>query len=188
MNAQSTTMNGVSAVTKWKSSYHCAAVLLIVAAAGCKSDPNAVVSSLSESPYGSLVDATIESPVTQAQAAEDPNSVSLASLQTTTEPIKILQSNERLGDLVNGPSGVVLLDFYADWCGPCRKQSEVLHDMVESGAVDAQIIKINIEEHPRLALQYEVSSLPTLLVLRDGVVQQSKVGYTERAELESMLR
>lgn len=173
---------------KWKTSIHCAAMLLIVAAIGCKSDSAAVVSSLSESPYGSLVDSTIETPMTPSATAEDPNAISLTSLETTTEPIKILQPNENLSDVVSGPSGVVLLDFYADWCAPCKMQSKVLHEMVESGAVDAQIVKINIEQHPRLALDYDVSSLPTLLVLRDGEVQQTKVGYTERAELESLLR
>jgi thioredoxin 1 len=166
-------------------------ILLLVSAVGCKADGDRVA--MSE--YDALLDeTTFEDPVTYDQAViaknpatHDDNSITLTSLHKRTPPVKTLGPNESLGELVGGASGVVLLDFYADWCGPCRKQSKVLHDIVSSG-VDAQIIKVNVDEHRKLAKEYRVSSLPTLLVLEDGEVRQSKVGYTERDELENMLR
>jgi thioredoxin 1 len=150
---------------------------------------------LAQSEYDALLEeTTLENPVAHDQAriaaypvTHDDNRVTLTSLRTPTQPVRTLKSNESLGDLVEGESGLVLVDFYADWCGPCRKQSKVLQDIIESG-VDAQIIKVNVDEHRKLAKEYRVSSLPTLLVLEDGEVRQSKVGYTERDELESMLR
>ena len=86
-------------------------------------------------------------------------------------------------------TGVVLLDFYADWCGPCRKQSRELH-AIESFAQEAQgkIVKIDVDEHDKIAKQYGVASLPTLLVIKDGQILQRKLGLTTRNELKAMLR
>jgi thioredoxin 1 len=89
-----------------------------------------------------------------------------------------------LDDQLAGASGTVLLDFYADWCGPCRMQSRILREMEsEVAGSGAMIIKINVEEHPEIAERFAVSSLPTLLVVNDGEVRNRKTGLTDKDQL-----
>jgi thioredoxin 1 len=129
----------------------------------------------------------------------DRGSVKLASHSTaqhsisqhsiSQHSIRTLQAGEDLSELVDDTQGVVLLDFYADWCGPCRKQSKVLHEVEEFASdCNAQIIKVNVDDHRDLAKKYQVSSLPTLLAVKDGTVRRKKTGLTDRHEIEAMLR
>lgn len=105
------------------------------------------------------------------------------------EIIEDLKTESTFSQIVDATSGVVLVDFYADWCGPCRKQSKVLHDLEKvASEADSQIVKVDIDAHPRLARKYNVTSLPTLVVIKDGEVVQRKVGLTKRAQLAAMLR
>ena len=114
---------------------------------------------------------------------------SLMDVTSSEQAIRTLRAGEDLSELADGTSGVMLVDFYADWCGPCRKQSKVLHDVQEFASDhNAQIVKVNIDEHRDLAREYRVSSLPTLLTLKDGAVQDKKIGFADRDQVEAMLR
>jgi len=83
-------------------------------------------------------------------------------------------------------SGIVLVDFWAPWCGPCRMQGPILEEMV--GKVgDAKIAKLNVDEGPATAAKFGVASIPTLLVLKDGAIAQQFVGVQQAAILTSAL-
>tara|TARA_R110002049_G_scaffold72490_7_gene187500 strand:+ start:54505 stop:55014 length:510 start_codon:yes stop_codon:yes gene_type:complete len=106
-----------------------------------------------------------------------------------TTAIRTLSPGENLNEIVDATSGVVLVDFYADWCGPCKKQSKVLHDVDEyARGVNAQIIKVNVDKHRELASQFQVASLPTLMVVKGGEISEKKTGFTQRKQVEKMLR
>ncbi len=83
-------------------------------------------------------------------------------------------------------NGVVLVDFYADWCGPCKMVSPIVDEIaIERG--DVAVGKINVDESMSVAMQYNVESIPTLIVFKDGMEQSRIVGYTPKENILKML-
>lgn len=83
--------------------------------------------------------------------------------------------------------GPVLVDFYADWCGPCRAQSPILDRVAERVGDAARIVKVDIDQDPELAQRYGVRSIPTLAVFENGAVRDVRVGVNQQADLEQLL-
>ena len=82
----------------------------------------------------------------------------------------------------------VLLDFYADWCGPCKMLAPVLHEIAEENAGALKVGKVNVDEQPGLAARFGISSIPTLIVFEDGKVKNTSVGVVPKSMIEDMLR
>lgn len=72
----------------------------------------------------------------------------------------------------------VLLDFYADWCGPCKMLAPVLHEIAEENAGTLKVGKINVDEQMELAMRFQVSSIPMLVVFKDGKAVAKSVGLS----------
>ena len=81
----------------------------------------------------------------------------------------------------------VLLDFYADWCGPCKMLSPVLHEIAEENADTLKVGKINVDEQMELAMRFQVSSIPMLVVFKDGKAVAKSVGYRPKPEIAAMV-
>ena len=81
----------------------------------------------------------------------------------------------------------VLLDFYADWCGPCKMLAPVLHEIAEENAGTLKVGKINVDEQMELAMRFQVSSIPMLVVFKDGKVVAKSVGYRPKSEIAAMV-
>ena len=80
-------------------------------------------------------------------------------------------------------TGVALVDFWAPWCGPCRMQGPIIDQVAEKVAPKAVVAKINVDESPGTAASFGVSSIPTLVLLKDGKTVQQFVGVRGEAEL-----
>ena len=80
----------------------------------------------------------------------------------------------------------VLVDFYADWCGPCRMVSPVI-DEIASERDDVLVCKVNVDEEEALAQQFGVMSIPTLVVIKDGKVAAQSVGVRSKAQIIDMI-
>ena len=93
--------------------------------------------------------------------------------------IKHLQ-NENYEDIIK--EGVWIVDFYALWCGPCQMLGPVLE------TIEANILKINVDEHEDLAQKFGVMSIPTLCFFKDGKLVNKTIGFKNKDELESILQ
>ena len=82
--------------------------------------------------------------------------------------------------------GTVLLDFYADWCGPCRIVAPVLEEIAQEDA-QLKVCKINVDEQPELAMQFQVTSIPLLVVVKDGEIVGKSLGAKPKHAILSML-
>ena len=84
-------------------------------------------------------------------------------------------------------SGVVLVDFWAPWCGPCKMQTPILEKVAAAVGDKAVIGKVNVDEHPELAAKYGIRSIPTIILLKDGESKQQLIGLQQEAALVSAI-
>ena len=82
---------------------------------------------------------------------------------------------------------VVLIDFWASWCGPCKMLSPIIEEVAKE-ADDIKVCKINVDEEPELTAQFGVVSIPTLVVVRDGKVAGQSIGYMEKQQILNLVR
>ena len=85
-------------------------------------------------------------------------------------------------------SGIpVLLDFWAEWCGPCKMIGPILGELSEEYADKVKIVKLNVDENNNTAIQYAVRSIPTLILFKDGQVQAQHIGAAAKGQLKQFL-
>ena len=77
----------------------------------------------------------------------------------------------------------VLVDLYADWCGPCKMLAPLMAELAEEYDGVVRVGKLNVDEEPEIAIRYHVASIPTLLLFKDGAVVAKSVGYRPKEEL-----
>lgn len=80
----------------------------------------------------------------------------------------------------------VLVDFYADWCGPCRALAPILEEFAEESS-GSKVVKVNVDDSPSLATRYGISSIPSLLVFKNGEVVAEHVGLANKAHLRRLV-
>ena len=95
-------------------------------------------------------------------------------------------SKENFASEVLNSNKPVLLDFYADWCGPCRMVGPIVSEIANERN-DVKVGKINVDEQPELAAQFQVMSIPMLAVIKNGKLENQVVGYRSKEQIEAML-
>ncbi len=81
----------------------------------------------------------------------------------------------------------VLLDFWAEWCGPCKMIGPILEELTEEYAKTVKIIKLNVDENNNTAIKYAVRSIPTLILFKNSTVQAQHIGSASKAQLKEFL-
>jgi thioredoxin 1 len=168
-------------------------VLTVLVMVGCKGGAGGLVSEVSESDSLAALPPQVEqaSDEDESTSAMSPN-VTLASVksrqQNPTHALVTLRPGEDLDAYLTGSHRGVILDFYADWCGPCREQGKILHEVEPLAlAKETLIVKINIDEHPKLAQDRSVSGIPTLVMIREGQETHRRTGVAGAALLSSWM-
>ena len=100
---------------------------------------------------------------------------------------EIVITNQNFEQEVQNAEVPVLLDFWATWCGPCRMLAPELEAVGEELGSRVKIGKVNVDEQPELAEQFNISSIPALFVFKNGQVTASAVGYREKPQIMDLL-
>ncbi|MBQ8176807.1 MAG: thioredoxin [Oscillospiraceae bacterium] len=101
--------------------------------------------------------------------------------------MKAIKVNINNFDEIRNSDKLVLLDFYADWCGPCRMVSPVVEEIAEENP-QYLVGKINVDDEPELAQKFGVSSIPMLVVMKNGEIVNKAVGAKPKAQILAMLK
>ena len=97
--------------------------------------------------------------------------------------IKEIKNNELENNLRND---LVLVDFYATWCGPCKMMHPIIDKVVEEFK-DLEVLKVNVDENEELAREYGIMSIPTLILFKDKKIVEKKTGFTSNEEINNWI-
>ena len=100
--------------------------------------------------------------------------------------MSVLKINKDNFELVKNSEKPVLIDFFAEWCGPCRMVSPIV-DEIASEKDDVLVGKVNVDEEPELAAEFGVSSIPMLVVVKNGEIVNQSVGARPKQQILAML-
>jgi len=101
------------------------------------------------------------------------------------ETIQLTEQN--FDETLIATQGLVMVDFWAAWCGPCRAIAPVLEELAEASEGRVTLMKVNVDANPGLAARYEIRSIPTILFVKEGAVVERVVGAVPRAVLQDIV-
>ena len=96
-----------------------------------------------------------------------------------------LENEQDFFELINNK--LVLVDFYATWCGPCRMISPII-DEVAKETTDLMVVKVDVDKYPNIATKYGIMSIPTLIVFKNGKEEKTSIGYIEKDAIKDLLK
>ena len=99
----------------------------------------------------------------------------------------VLNDNNFEEEVINA-KGLVLVDFYADWCGPCKMMSPIIEEIAEETKDSLKVGKLNIDESPEVSSDFGIMSIPTLLIFKDGEIAKSFIGVTSKNDILNAIK
>ena len=96
-------------------------------------------------------------------------------------------SDESFGEEVLNASGPVLIDYWAEWCGPCKMIAPILDELSEEYDGRVKIVKLNIDDNPETPPKYGIRGIPTLMLFKNGNVEATKVGAVSKSQLADFI-
>jgi thioredoxin 1 len=96
-------------------------------------------------------------------------------------------TEQTFDETLTAQEGVMMVDFWAEWCGPCRAIAPVLEDLARESQGRVVLAKVNVDENPGLAARYGVRSIPTILLVKQGKVTDQVIGAVPKAKIKEKL-
>ena len=109
-----------------------------------------------------------------------------SAMNQSTASVKHITQGE-FADEVTRTTGPVVVDFYATWCGPCRQLAPIMDRLAEPLATKIKFVKVNIDESPGLAQNFQIEGIPTVLLVKDGKLVDRVTGLLPEADLKAKL-
>ena len=100
--------------------------------------------------------------------------------------VLILEENNFEEEVLKA-NGKILVDFYADWCGPCKMMAPIIEEIAEEVKETVKVGKVNVDNNQELAIKYDVMSIPTIIVFENGVPKKTFIGVTDKNEILEQL-
>lgn len=99
---------------------------------------------------------------------------------------KIL-NEKNFDEEINNTNQLILIDFYATWCGPCMMLSPIITEIANEYTDIVKVCKVNVDKNQNLALKYNIVSIPTLLFFKNGKIVNTTVGFASKTELSNII-
>lgn len=99
---------------------------------------------------------------------------------------KIINTKEQFTEEVLNNKGLVLVDFYATWCGPCMMLAPTIDEISEEYKAKVEVVKVNIDDNQELAIKYNIMSIPTLALFKEGNLENMLIGLRSKEEIVRM--
>ena len=96
-------------------------------------------------------------------------------------------SDDNFGEKVEKSSTLTIVDFWAEWCAPCRMLGPIVEQLAEENKGSVNVGKLNVDENPKTATKYGIRGIPTLLFFKDGKVQEQIVGVRSKGEIQGLI-
>lgn len=96
-------------------------------------------------------------------------------------------NSSNFNEEITNTDKLVLIDFFANWCGPCKMLSPIISEIANEYSDSVKVCKVNVDESQELAIEYNIMSIPTLLFFKNGEVVKSSVGFCSKSELNNII-
>ena len=100
---------------------------------------------------------------------------------------EVILNTKNFSEEINNTDKLVLIDFFATWCGPCKMIAPIISEISEEFNNKVKVGKVNVDEEKELAIKYGISSIPTLVIFKDGKIAKTLIGFRPKEEIKEVL-
>jgi len=97
-------------------------------------------------------------------------------------------NDKNFNDEITNSDNIVVVDFWAPWCGPCKMLSPVIEELAKEMGKEVKFVKVNVDENPLISSKYRIASIPTVLVFSKDTVKETMVGFRPKADIKKIIQ